>query len=202
MNTTITLVSYFLFFAAVHSLLATDYIKNRAAKLLKDKFRYYRLIYTIISFPAFAPAFLVWLENTASTPIVYSIPLLLYPVFLFIRLLAIGLFVYAAFQTDILEFIGIRQLYGKTRNKLITSGAYGIVRHPFYTGGIIALFTKIDMSLLDLTAVLLVSIYLIIGAFIEERRLLSAFGDEYRKYRQEVSMFIPVKWVMKLKSQT
>ena len=58
-----------------------------------------------------------------------------------------------------------------------------------------------EMSQLDLIAVLLVSIYLIIGAFIEERRLLSVFGEEYRKYQQQVSMFIPVKWVIRMKSK-
>jgi protein-S-isoprenylcysteine O-methyltransferase Ste14 len=115
-------------------------------------------------------------------------------------MLGTGLFVYAAFQTDMLEFTGIRQIYAKNvkpENRLITKGAYGIVRHPLYTGGIIALFTKMEMSLLDLTAVLLVSIYLIVGAFIEERRLISAFGEDYRKYQQQVSMFIPVKWIMR-----
>jgi len=200
MNVIITFVFYFLFFAVIHSLLATDHIKIKAERLLKGKFRYYRLIYTIISFPTFAPAFLIWLKYTASTPLVYSISGWLYPIFFLIRLLGTGLFVYAAFQTDMLEFTGMRQIYAKNvkpENRLITKGAYGIVRHPLYTGGISALFTKMEMSLLDLTAVLLVSIYLIVGAFIEEKRLISAFGEDYRKYQQQVSMFIPVKWILR-----
>ena len=56
------------------------------------------------------------------------------------------------------------------------------------------------MTLLDITAVLLVSVYLIIGAFIEEGRLLRVFGKEYEKYMHEVSMFIPVKYVVKVLS--
>ena len=200
MNVIITFILYFFVFAVIHSLFATNYVKNKAEKLLKDKFRFYRLIYTLISFPIFAPAFLTWLEDTALTPAVYSIPQLLAPFILLIRLLAIGLFMYAAVQTDILEFAGIRQIRGKTSDRLITGGAYGIVRHPLYTAAIVALFTKMDMSLLDLTAILAISIYFIIGAFIEERRLLSTFGEEYRKYQKQVSMFIPVKWIMSLKS--
>ncbi len=200
MDVLITFILYFLIFAAIHSLLATDYIKNKAERLLKEKFRFYRLLYTIVSFPTFAPAFLVWLKYSTLTPLVYRIPDWLYPVFLLVRLLGIGLFVYAIFQTDILEFIGIKQTRKETESKLITGGAYGIVRHPMYTGGIAALFTKIEMSQLDLTAVSLVSIYLVVGAFIEEKRLVLTFGDEYRRYRQRVSMFIPVKWVMRLKS--
>jgi protein-S-isoprenylcysteine O-methyltransferase Ste14 len=191
----ITLIFYFLVFAVVHSVLATDFVKRKAERLLGDTFRFYRIIYVIISFITFAPAFFIWITYTGSTPLAYRIPGLLYPFFLLIRILALGLFAYAAFQTDILELIGLRR---NAKNKLITTGAYGIVRHPLYAGGIILLFTKTEMSQLDLTAVLLVSIYLIIGAFIEEKRLLEIFGEEYRKYQQRVSMFIPAKWVMKL----
>ena len=198
MNVIITFTFYFLVFAGLHSLLAADYIKDKAEKLLGKGYRFYRIMYTIVSFLTFAPAFFIWVSFTGSTPLVYNLPERLYPVIILIRLCALGIFVYASYQTDILEFIGIRQ---KAKNILITSGAYGVVRHPLYTGGILLLFTKMDMSQLDLIAVLLVSIYLIIGAFIEERRLLSVFGEEYRKYQQQVSMFIPVKWVIRMNSK-
>lgn len=189
MNIIITFIFYFLVFAGLHSFLATDYIKDKARMLFGKVFRFYRLMYTFISFFTFAPAFLVWLKYTASTPLVYSLPEPLYPFIIIIRSGALVMFVYAIFQTDIFEFIGIRQ--EKTKTILITGGAYGIVRHPLYTGGIILLFTRMDMSLLDLTAVLLVSVYLAIGAFIEEKRLLSVLGEEYRKYQQRVPMLIP-----------
>ncbi len=200
MDVLITFVLYFLIFAVIHSFLATEYIKNKAERLLKEKFRFYRLLYTVVSFPTFAPAFLVWLKYSTLTPLVYTIPEWLYPLSLLVRLLGIGLFAYAAFQTDILEFIGIKQARKETESKLITDGAYGIVRHPMYTGSIAVLFTKTEMSQLDLTAVSLISIYFVIGAFIEEKRLVSTFGDEYRRYRQQVSMFVPIKWTMGLKS--
>lgn len=189
MNIIITFIIYFLVFAGIHSLLAADYIKDKAMMVFGKGFRFYRLMYTFTSFFTFAPAFLVWLKYTTSTQPVYSLPGQLYPLIILVRSLALGMFVYAVFQTGILEFMGIRQ--EKTKQTLITSGAYGIVRHPLYTGGVILLFTKMDMSLLDLTAVLIVSFYLIIGAFIEEKRLLSVFGEEYRKYQQRVPMFIP-----------
>lgn len=200
MDVLITFALYFLIFAVIHSLLATDYIKSKAKRLLKGNFRFYRLLYTIISFPTFAPAFLVWLKYTSLTPLVYRIPDWLSPVFLLIRLLGIGLFVYVVFQTDILEFAGIKPTRRDTESKLITGGAYGIVRHPMYTGAIAVLFTKMEMSQLELTASSLVSIYFVIGAIIEEKRLVSTFGDEYRRYQQQVSMLVPVKWIMRLKS--
>ena len=193
MNVIINFVLYFLLFAVVHSFLATDFIKNKAEKQLK--FRYYRIIYNMLSIITFAPVFLLWITYSASSPQVYSISGWIYPFIILIRIVAIGLFIYAGMQIDILEFIGLRQNKGKS--ELIKKGAYGIVRHPLYTGGIIILFTKLKMNLLDLVAILIISIYCIVGAYIEERRLLAAFGEDYRKYQKKVSMFVPVKWFKK-----
>jgi protein-S-isoprenylcysteine O-methyltransferase Ste14 len=193
MNIIIEFVLYFLFFAIIHSFLAMDFTKNKAEKLGKG-YRYYRIIYTLISIPLFAPAFIVWITYSNSTPVVYSIPQNLYPVVILIRLAALGMFGYVFLQIDFLEFIGMKR---QKKNVLITGGAYGIVRHPLYTAGILLLITKMEMTLLDITVILLVAVYLIIGAFIEERRLLSTYGDEYRKYQQRVSMFIPAKWFVK-----
>ena len=196
MNIIIEFVLYFLFSAILHSFLATDHAKNKAEKLLGNGYRYYRIIYTLISIPLFAPAFIVWITYSNSTPVVYTIPQNFFPVVIFVRLAALGMFAYAVLQIDFLEFIGTKR---QKKNVLITGGAYGIVRHPLYTAGILLLITKMEMSLLDITAVLLIAVYLIIGAFIEDRRLLSIYGDEYRKYRERVSMFIPLKWIAKRK---
>lgn len=195
MNVFLNFILYFLIFAIIHSALATDYIKNKSQRLLGERYRFYRMIYTLISIPVLAPAFLVWIKYSGSTPLVYSIPQWAYPLIILARVLAMAIFAYASYQTDILGFAGLKPTHEKTI--LITNGAYGIVRHPLYASGILFLITKMEMSQLDLIAVLLVSIYLIIGAYIEERRLLSVFGDEYPKYRQQVSMFIPVKLVKK-----
>ncbi len=201
MNEIIAFILYFLFFAVIHSALATDYIKKRAERLLGDNFRFYRLLYTILSFFTMAPVFLTWATYSNSTQLVYSVLQWLFPFVILIRLLAMGLLVYAVLQTDVLDFTGIRQIQGRNKNELITKGAYGIVRHPLYSGSIILLFTKMQMTQLDLIAIVLISIYFIIGAYIEERRLLEVFGEEYRNYQKQVSMFIPVKWVRKLRSQ-
>lgn len=194
MDNIIKFFLYFIFFAVTHSLLATDHVKNKAEKLLGKAFRYYRLLYSLISIPLFAPALMVWITYSNSTPVIYAIPQNLYPVVVLVRLGAIGMFGYALLQINVLEFIGIKR---QKKKVLVTRGAYAKVRHPLYTAGILLLVTQMQMTLLDLTAVLLITGYLLIGAFIEERRLLSTFGDEYRKYQEEVSMFIPVKWFMK-----
>ncbi|TRZ89848.1 MAG: isoprenylcysteine carboxylmethyltransferase family protein [Methanosarcinales archaeon] len=188
-------VLYFLAFALIHSVLATDNAKERAEKILKRNFRFYRIIYNIISFITAVPTFYVWWISSSSTPVVYSFPEWSNPFLTLFKLLAIGLFGYALFQNDLLEFAGLKKK--KIDSKPITDGVYRIVRHPQYTALIILLFSQNKMTVLDLTAALLVSFYCIIGAFIEEKRLVSSYGDRYRKYQEQVSMFIPVKWIIK-----
>src|SRR5450759_3866811 len=194
MNILFTFTLYFLFFAVFHSILAMDHAKNKAEKLMGKGYRYYRLICSIISFPLIIPAFWVWASSSKSSPLVYAIPDNLYPLVILVRLCAIGLFGYAALQTDVLEFIGIKR---EKKKSLITRGSYAIVRHPLYLAGILILITNMRMTQIDLLATLLISGYFVTGAFIEEKRLLSVFGEEYRQYKQQVSMFIPVKWFVK-----
>ncbi len=194
MSIIINFVLYFLFFAIMHSVLAMDRTKERAKKLIGKRYRYYRLIYTMISIILLLPVLIVWLRYSSSTPVVYQVPAVLYPFIIMIRLAAIGMFGYAVLQKDILEFIGLKREKKKT---LTTEGAYRIVRHPLYTAGILLLTTNMRMNMLDLTMTLLVTGYFLIGAFIEEKRLIGIFGEEYRNYQRHVSMIFPAKWLLK-----
>jgi protein-S-isoprenylcysteine O-methyltransferase Ste14 len=35
----------------------------------------------------------------------------------------------------------------------------------------------------------------VIGTLLEERKLVLEFGDKYKEYQRQVSMFIPLKWL-------
>jgi protein-S-isoprenylcysteine O-methyltransferase Ste14 len=52
-----------------------------------------------------------------------------------------------------------------------------------------------DICLLSLLINIVTSAYLVIGGFLEERKLLMEFGERYREYQKKVSMFIPYKWL-------
>lgn len=190
----LTFTLYFLFFAIFHSILAMDHAKNKAAKLMGKGYRYYRLIYSVISFPLIIPSYLVWTAYSKSSPLIYAISDDLSPLVILVRLSALGLFGYAALQTDILEFIGIKR---EKKKALITRGPYAIVRHPLYLAGILILITNMKMTQIDLLAVLLIVGYCVTGALIEEKRLLLVYGEEFKEYKEQVSMFIPLKWFVK-----
>ena len=51
----------------------------------------------------------------------------------------------------------------------------------------------LDMAALVGNGVL--TLYIIVGTLLEERKLVHEFGDPYRSYQERVSMFVPLKWI-------
>lgn len=90
---------------------------------------------------------------------------------------------------------GWRELYrAHKQNQLATTGLYGLVRHPQYTGLFIGLFGEGVIHWPTLFSVgLFPFIVLAYGllARSEEKRVIQQFGEKYRDYQRRVPMFIP-----------
>jgi len=115
------------------------------------------------------------------------------------QLLLWGLAAYLFYQSfklnGFLSFLGIRPHSVHSRREsqdtgLVTSGIYGIVRHPQFAAGLILLWAR-DLTDTGLVINAVLSAYLIVGARIEESRLLARYGTEYAEYMQKVPGFIP-----------
>jgi protein-S-isoprenylcysteine O-methyltransferase Ste14 len=85
-------------------------------------------------------------------------------------------------------------LVGFPKGRLVTSGAYGVVRNPIYAS--VGLLVLPGLALVTATwgylvpaATLCVAVEAFIGA--EERDLLRVFGDEYRRYTERVPRLLP-----------
>jgi methanethiol S-methyltransferase len=104
----------------------------------------------------------------------------------------------------VLLFVGIglfiqgwRELYrARQEQRLATTGLYGLVRHPQYTGLFIALFGEGVVHWPTLFSVGLFPVIVLAYTLLsrnEEKRMLEAFGETYRAYRDRTPMFVP-RW--------
>jgi protein-S-isoprenylcysteine O-methyltransferase Ste14 len=80
----------------------------------------------------------------------------------------------------------------KQNPELITSGPYAWVRHPIYSGIILATFgTALASGWLVLLVVVYITGYFVYAARTEERNLEHEFGEPYRKYKAKSKMLVP-----------
>ena len=80
----------------------------------------------------------------------------------------------------------------KDEPELVTSGPYRLVRHPIYSGVLVAgAGTAVALSWWWLVALALAGIYFIYSATVEERYLTERFPDSYPAYKRSSKMLLP-----------
>lgn len=178
----------FIAFAICHSILATPAVQYRFKCLFGSGWRCYRLGYNILSIIMFG-----WVMAAyRSSRIIYLVPGFWGPLCYLVQVALLLLLFRCAAQVGIGDFLGFNQLRGRmTRHVLVKSGCYARVRHPQYSLAIVFLLLNPVISVNGIVLTLLAASYFIFGAVIEEKRLALEFGEEYRRYRDEVPMFIP-----------
>ena len=80
----------------------------------------------------------------------------------------------------------------KVEPELVTSGPYQLVRHPIYSGLLVAAVgTAVALSWVWLVAVVLAGVYFVYSATVEERYLTEQFPDAYPVYKRSTKMLVP-----------
>ena len=80
----------------------------------------------------------------------------------------------------------------KDEPELVTSGPYRLVRHPIYSGILVAgAGTAVALSWPWLVAVALAAVYFLYSASVEERYLTEQFPDAYPAYKRSTKMLLP-----------
>jgi protein-S-isoprenylcysteine O-methyltransferase Ste14 len=173
---------------------ATGIMKRR----LGGSFRFYRLFFNAVAVVTLIPL-LLYSASVAGKPLFrWEGPLLAARYVL----IACGvlLFIAGARHYRLGQFIGTSQLRGISPAGLAagggidSSGILGLIRHPWYTAVVLLIWAR-DLDTARLVENAVLTVYVLVGTLLEERKLVREFGGAYTSYRERVSMFVPLKWL-------
>lgn len=177
----------------LHSFLASLKVRTQIRQWVgPEADRWYRILYNLVSIITFLPilALLIILPDQLIYRIHYPWVLLS----LAIQLASVIILIAGVRQTGIFSFLGLQQMVYPVDNSpahLVTTGLYKYVRHPLYSGGLVIIWLMPYMTWNLLAVNLGITIYILIGAYFEERKLVVEYGAQYVEYRRQTPMLIP-----------
>ncbi len=185
-------------YCAVHSLMIAPPFLSWVRERFPDGHRFHRLFFNLFSILTLIPVVAYSLTLTSSPLFEWDGRLRWLQALLI--LIGLALLWAGARAYDFREFMGLAQLSDPdacrsigTNCELSTKGVLGLLRHPWYTAALFLLWAR-DLDSAAIVTNTVLSVYIVIGTLLEERKLIAAYGQAYRDYQQNVSMFLPVKW--------
>ena len=112
-------------------------------------------------------------------------------------LLGFGMVLVTTFLIDHFDLFGLRQVWlafrgtPYTEKRFVTPGPYRYIRHPLYVGWMIAFWSAPTLTAGHLLFASAMTGYILVAIRYEERDLLAALGESYRRWRATTPMFVP-----------
>jgi protein-S-isoprenylcysteine O-methyltransferase Ste14 len=106
-------------------------------------------------------------------------------------------FIWGVRALKVFDPYGLRPILGRLRGReprsmsFVVRGPYRWVRHPLYLFMILMIWSCPDLTSDRLLFNGLWTVWIVMGSILEERDLVSEFGDAYRQYQRRVPMLIP-----------
>jgi protein-S-isoprenylcysteine O-methyltransferase Ste14 len=182
-----------LIFALQHSIMARKPFKQWLARWISPSVE--RSTYVLAS--SLALALLFWLWRPMPAVLWHIDNTLLANTLLALSLVGWAIVLVSTFLIDHFELFGLHQVTNNLTGKAMpepkfrTPLLYRFVRHPLYFGFILAFWATPTMTVGHLLFAVGTTAYILIGILLEERDLVSVFGEDYRHYQDRVSMLIP-----------
>jgi methanethiol S-methyltransferase len=185
-------------YGAVHSALVCQAVTGWLKDRLGAVWRFYRLFFNVFALATLIP--LVLYSRSLVGPPFFRWQGLLLGVRYGLVVCGVLLFLAGGRHYSLRQFIGISQLRGAPAGGLAdgggidSTGVLGVLRHPWYTGLVLLLWAR-DLDAVRVVVSAGLTAYIVVGTFLEERKLVDEFGESYARYQTQASMFVPLKWL-------
>jgi methanethiol S-methyltransferase len=180
-------------FAIQHSVMARPRFKQWWAKFVPPAIE--RSTYVLLA--SLALAFLLWQWQPMPTMVWQIAEPQIAAVVTALSFVGWLIVLTGTFVINHFELFGLQQVANNLAGRSMpephfrTPLYYQFVRHPIYLGFIVAFWAAPTMTIGHLLFAAVTTGYIFVGIFLEERDLVGVFGDDYRRYRQKVSMIVP-----------
>lgn len=197
----IVLFILFSLYGLIHSILASEYVKQLFKKYFGRFISFYRLGYNMF---AFIGLYFIWDFGPHPSLQIYKLQPPFDYLVLIPQIISLAGIIWCFKYINFKEFTGINQIerfFTKEYSDsdldenyfLRIEGPYKYSRHPIYFFSIIFLLFRAEMTLFYLTMFISFTAYFYIGSHYEEKKMVRLFGDDYRDYQRKVPRIFPYK---------
>ena len=161
----------------------------------------------VVPVPIERSTYLVCVAIATALLVLYWIPMptvlwdtsgtVLYPLLMSVYFLGWCLVLFSTFLINHFHLFGLQQAflfmrrYQSKQETFRTPLLYKLVRHPMMSGVLIALWAVPNLTVGRLVFNVLMTTYVFIGLYFEERTLTAELGEEYERYMQTTPSVIP-----------
>jgi methanethiol S-methyltransferase len=184
----IGLLSIWAMYFFLHSLLAAESVKHWLQRISGLSMQAYRIMYNLFNLSALVA--ILCLHDRTGSSLLFPGNLLSAISGVLIIMFGLVLMVFAAREYHLPSFLGFKK---ETNMPLHVKGLHKYMRHPLYSGTLL-FFIGVCIAFpfyKNWYLLLLLIVYLFIGMWLEEKKLVRVFGEEYKNYMKHVKRLIP-----------
>ena len=185
------LLTLWIMYCIIHSLLAEITVKNYIQNFMGQKFKYYRPVYSV--FAAITLVLLLWFQFSIKSPWLLAITIYAYLPGIIAGLTGLTIMI-ICINKYFYEMSGLQAIQNsQAKNTLQQSGLHKYVRHPLYLGTLLFIWGLflIFPLMSNLIAAIIITVYVLFGIRLEEKKLKLQFGESYIEYAKKVPKLIP-----------
>lgn len=182
-------------FFVQHSVMIRRGFRSRFASILPPL--YHGIVFTIASGIVLAGIMVVWQPSTIALYELHGVSRLLFRAVFFLGLAGCLWSAYTLRSARSCDPFGLAAASEHSRGgqslppQLVVRGPYAYVRHPVYLMVILLMWSSPDMTTDRLLFNFLWTLWIYVGATLEDADMRADFGEAYREYRKKVPMLLP-----------